>query len=322
MEIAKTGLGFVFLFACVLANAQTILKLGNPQSDTSAFHIGAQAFADDFETRTQGRYKIKVFSGAILGGEGEMVESVKHGTLDLVLTSTGPVGNLVPETLIFDIPFLFRDYNHARQVLDGPIGQEILAKFPTKGMVALAWAENGFRHLTNNKKPVFGPEDLKGLKIRTMDNQVHMTAFKALGATPLPLPFPELFSALQVGLIDGQENPIPTIISDHFGKVQKYLTLSGHFYSPALILASQSMFNKLSGADKKAIVESAKIGSALMRKRVNEVEARGIDELKKQGVSVVTSVDKIKFQNALAPAYVEYEKKFGVQNMERIRNFK
>lgn len=320
MRFSRLLCALSLAFSCATGWTQTALKLGHPQPTTSAFQVGAQAFADDFARRTQGRYKISIFPGGALGGEREMVESAQIGTLDLVLTSTGPVGHFVPDTLIADIPFLFRDYGHARRVLDGPIGQDMLAKFPGKGLIALAWAENGFRHLSNSKRPITLPQDLKGLKLRTMENPVHMTAFKVLGAQPMPMAFPELYTALQVGTVDGQENPIPTIVASRFGLVQKYLSLTGHVYSPALILASPDTFNRLSEADRKALVEAARHGAAVMRKRVNEVEASGIDELKKQGVNVVEQIDKARFQSALAPAYAEYARKFGAANIERVRN--
>ena len=318
---------FVTRFLCAISLAllprlcfsQTALKLGHPQANTSAFQVGAQAFADEFAKRTHGRYRISVFPGGALGGERELIESTQIGTLDLALTSTGPVGHFVPDTLITDIPFLFRDYEHARRVLDGPIGQAMLRKFAGKRLIALAWGENGFRHLSNNKRAVHTPEDLKGLKLRTMENQVHITAFKVLGSLPAPMSFTDLYMAMKVGTVDGEENPIPVILSSRFGEVQKHLSLTGHVYSPALFLASPEMFNRLSEADKKALLEAARHGATMMRKRVNEIEASGIEELKAQGVAVVTSIDKARFQSALAPAYSEYAKKFGSQNIERIR---
>ena len=322
MRLNRIFVPLALAASALTAMAQTTLKLGHPQSNTSAFHTGAVAFADEFAKLTQGRYKIVIFPSGSLGGEREMVESVQLGTLDLVVTSTGPVGNFVPETLITDIPFLFRDYDHARKTLDGSIGQDLLAKFPAKGMVALAWAENGFRHLTNSKRAVNTPEDMKGLKLRTMENPVHMTAFRTLGASPAPMAFTELFTALQQGTVDGQENPIPVITSSKFGQVQKNLSLTGHVYSPALMLASLSMVNGLPAADKKALQEAAKFGAQAMRKRVNEVEISGVAELKAQGVAVVTEVDKSKFQSALAPAYAEYAKRFGADAIQRIRDVK
>ena len=244
------------------------------------------------------------------------------GTLEVVVTSTGPVGNFVPETLITDIPFLFRDYDHARKTLDGPIGQDILAKFPSKGIVGLAWAENGFRHVTNSKKAVNLPEDLKGLKLRTMENPVHMLAFKTMGAQPTPMAFPEVFGALQQGTVDGQENPIPVIVSSKFGQVQKNLTLTGHVYSPALFITSTSFFGSLNADQKKIIQDSAKAGATAMRKKVNEIENKGIDDLKAQGVTVVSNVDKAKFQAALAPAYADYAKRFGAEAIDKIKAVK
>ena len=317
---------FTTVLGVALASAafadQKVLKLGHPQAPTSAFHAGAVAFADEFSKLTQGRYKIEVFASGSLGGEREMVESVQLGTLDFVVTSTGPVGNFVPETLITDIPFLFRDYEHARKVLDGPIGQDILSKFPAKGLVGLAWAENGFRNLTNNKRVVTSPDDMKGLKVRTMENPVHMLAFRTLGAQPTPMAFTELFGALQQGTVDGQENPIPVIVSSKFGQVQKNLSLTGHVYSPALILTSVQTFNSFNAADKKALQDAAKFGATTMRKKVNEIESKGLDDLRAQGVTVTTNVDKTKFQTVLAPAYAEYAKRFGADKIEAIRQVK
>jgi TRAP-type transport system periplasmic protein len=315
-----TALALVATAASTMA--QTTLKLGHPQAATSAFHTGAVAFAEEFAKLSKGKYKVEIFPAGALGGEREMTEAVQLGTLDFVVTSTGPVGNFVPETLITDIPFLFRDYDHARAVLDGPIGQEILAKFPSKGLVGLAWAENGFRHLTNSKRDVVNPEDMKGLKVRTMENPVHMQAFRTLGAQPTPMAFPEVFGALQQGTVDGQENPIPVITSSKFGQVQKHLTLTGHVYSPALIMTSTRLFGAFSEMDKKAVLDAGKVGAIAMRKRVNEIETSGVKDLQAQGVTVTTQVDKAKFQTALAPAYVEYAKRFGAANIDRIRNYK
>ena len=305
-----------------LAQPQTQLRLGHSQSETSAFQTGAQALAVDFERRTNGRYKVLIFPAGALGGERELIASAQNGSLDLVLTSTGPVGHFVPDTLLTDIPFLFRDSEHARKVLDGPIGQDLLTRFPAQGLVALAWGENGFRHLTNNKRPVSKPEDLRGLKIRTMENPVHITAFKVLGAQAAPMSFTDLYTALRVGTIDGQENPLPTILSSGFGPLQRYLSLTGHVYSPALFIAAPASFSRLSESDRRALVEAARVGATAMRKRVTEVEAQALEALKQEGVIVESEIDKARFQAALAPAYTDYAKRFGNQTLERIRNYR
>lgn len=311
-------------FAATDAAAQQprTLKLGHALSLTSHYGVGATAFGEDLARRSNGRFKVEQFPASALGGEREMIEGLQIGTLDLVVTSTGPVGNFVPETLITDIPFLFRNYDHARGVLDGPIGQEILAKFPARNLVALAWWENGFRHLTNSKRAVNAPDDMKGLKVRTMENQVHMTAFRTIGALPTPMAFPELLTALQQGTVDGQENPIPVIVSAKLAQMQKHLTLTGHVYSPSLLLMAPSVYNTLSAADKAMLHEAAKVGAQANRRHVNQVEQNGLAELRAAGMQVIETIDNAKFQAALAPAYAEYAKRFGEANIDRIKNAK
>ena len=244
------------------------------------------------------------------------------GTLDLTMTSTGPVPNFVPEVAILDIPFLFKDYAHARATLDGPIGQEMLGKFPAKNIQALAWGENGFRHMTNNKRPVNSPDDLKGLKMRTMENPVHMQAYKAFGIIPTPMAFTEVFTALQQGTVDGQENPLSVISAAKFDQVQKYMTLTGHVYSPALILMNKAKWDKLSAADKQAFTEAAKEAVKANRARIDEDERKAVADLQSKGMTVVTNVDKAKFQNTLKPTFAEFGKKFGQDNIDKIRNYK
>jgi tripartite ATP-independent transporter DctP family solute receptor len=220
-----------------------------------------------------------------------------------------------------DIPFLFRDYDHARRYLDGP-GQELLTKFPAKGLVALAWTENGFRHMTNSKRSIVKPEDASGLKMRTMENKVHMEGYRAFGIQPTPMAFPEVFGALQQGTVDGQENPIPVILSSKFSQVQKHLSLTGHVYSPALYLTSPRVMNKLSDADKKVFYEAAKKATVAQRLKVNEDEANGIAQLEKEGMTVVRKVDGVAFREALRATYANYSKEFGADNIRKIQDFK
>jgi tripartite ATP-independent transporter DctP family solute receptor len=318
----RSLIALALLAAGVGAQAQTVLKIGYATSATSHYGVGSTVFCDDIEKGTQGRYKCQQFPNSSLGGEREMIEAVQLGTLDVVNTSTGPVGNFVPEVKIVDIPFLFRDYDHARKVMDGPIGQDILTKFPSKGLVALAWTENGFRHMTNNKHPIVKPEDAAGLKMRTMENKVHMEGYRAFGIQPTPMAFPEVFGALQQGTVDGQENPIPVILASKFSQVQKHLSLTGHVYSPALLITSPRVMNKLSDADKKVFYEAAKRAAVAQRKKVNDDEANGIAQLEKDGMSVVRKVDGNAFRNALRDVYVSYSKEFGADNIRKIQDVK
>jgi TRAP-type transport system periplasmic protein len=304
------------------AQAQTVLKIGYATAQTSHYGVGSTVFCDEVEKGTQGRYKCQQFPNSALGGEREMIEAVQLGTLDFVNTSTGPVGNFVPEAKIVDIPFLFRDYDHARKVMDGPIGQDILTKFPAKGLVALGWTENGFRHMTNNKHAIVKPADAAGLKMRTMENKVHMEGYRAFGIQPTPMAFPEVFGALQQGTVDGQENPIPVILASKFSQVQKYLSLTGHVYSPALIITSPRLMAKLSDADKKVFYEATKKAAAAQRKKVNDDEANGIAQLEKDGMQVVKNVDGQAFRDALRPVYANYSKEFGADNIRRIQDVK
>ena len=304
------------------ATAQTVLKMNISVSQNSHYGVAVDVLAREVEKRTNGRYKIQNFYSGALGAERESIEALQVGTLDLSMNSTGPVPNFVPEVAILDIPFLFKDYAQARATLDGPIGQEMLKKFPAKGIVALAWAENGFRHMTNNKHPVLTPDDLKGLKMRTMENPVHMQAYKAFGIIPTPMAFTEVFTALQQGTVDGQENPLSVISAAKFEQVQKYMTLTGHVYSPALILMSKAQYDKLSAADKQAFLDAAKEAVKANRSRIDDDERKAVADLKSKGMTIVETVDKAKFQAALGPTFIEFGKKFGQENIDKIRNYK
>ena len=304
------------------AMAVTTMRISISIPQNSHQGVAIDTFAKEVEKRTEGRYKIQPFYASSLGAEREATEAVQLGTQELTFTSTGPVPNFVPEVKILDVPFLFRDYAHARAVLDGPIGQELLQKFEARGIKALAWGENGFRHMTNSKRSVSTPEDLRGLKMRTMENPVHVQAYKGFGIVPTPMAFSEVFTALQQGTVDGQENPLSVITSAKFEQVQKYLTLTGHVYSPGLFLMNKAAFDKLSAADKTAFLEAAKEGVKANRMRVDSDEKIAVADLRAKGMTVVDQVDKARFQSVLTPVYAEFEKQFGKANLDRIRNYK
>lgn len=323
MQASKFILGLGLAIG-IAASATAQINMRNSTTVSQNSHQGEaiDAMAREVEKRTNGRIKIQNFYSGAAGGEREAVESVQLGTQELTTTSTGPVPNFVPETRILDVPFLFRDKTHARAVLDGPIGKELLAKFDAKGFKALAWGENGVRHMTNSKRAVNGPGDLKGLKMRTMENPVHVAAYKSLGIVTTPMAFPEVFTALQQGTVDGQENPLSVIMSANFDQVQKHLSLTGHVYSPLVILMNKATFDKLSAADKQVFLDAAKVAVQVNRARVDKDDANGVAELRKKGMSIVENVDKSKFVATMAPALAEFEKQFGKANLDQIRNFK
>lgn len=323
MKFTRLAIGLTLALGFVAAaSAQTTMKISISVAQNSHQGIAIDTFASEVAKRTNGRYKIETFYNGALGGERQSIEAVQLGTQELAFSSTGPIPNFVPETKILDVPFLFRDKAHARAVLDGPIGQELLAKFEPKGFKALAWAENGFRHMTNSKRSVTKPEDLKGLKMRTMENPVHIAAYKGFGIITTPMAFPEVFTALQQGTVDGQENPLSVIISAKFDQVQKHLSLTGHVYSPAIFVMNKAAFDKLSAADKQAFIEAAKAGTKANRARVDEDDAKGVADLRAKGMTVVDTLDKAAFVKALAPVNAEFEKEFGKANIDRIRNHK
>ena len=319
-----THIAFAVAALCLsaAAGAQTVMKISYSTSLTSHYGVGSVAFCDEVEKGTQGRYKCQQFPNAALGGEREMIEAVQLGTQDLANVSTGALGNFVPEVKIVDIPFLFRDYAHARKVMDGEFGQDLLKKITAKGIVGLAWTENGFRHMTNSKRAIVQATDASGLKMRTMENKVHMDGYKTFGILPTPMPFPELFTALQQGTVDGQENPIPVILSSKFSQVQKHLSLTGHVYSPAALIISPAVWGKLSAADKAVFTEAAKKGAAAQRKKVNDDENNGIAQLEKEGMQVVKQVNGDSFRKAVAPAYAGYAKEFGDDKIAAIQAVK
>ena len=193
-------------FLAPAAQAQSAMKINMSIAQNSHQGIGIETLAKEVEKRTGGRYKVQTFYSGSLGGERESIEAVQLGTQELTFSSTGPVPNFAPEARILDIPFLFRDKAHARAVLDGPIGpigQDMLKQFEPNGFKALAWSENGVRHMTNSKRMVNGADDLKGLKMRTMENPVHVAAYKGFGIITTPMAFPEVFTALKQGTVDG-----------------------------------------------------------------------------------------------------------------------
>jgi len=295
------------------------LRIGYLLPIESQLGAGATVMAEEVVRRTDGRIEIEQFSDSALGGEVEMLQGVQLGSIDLAFITGAPLPNILPEAGIFNIPFLFNSLDHAHAVLDGPIGDAYLRLLSGKDMVALAWGENGLRHLTNSKRPIASPGDLKGLKLRVPQSPVMLLGFQALGAEVGQLPFPNLYAALQAGVFDGQENPIATILSAQFAQVQRFLTLSGHIYDPAVIVMSSDAHDDLSPGDQAIILEAAKTGANASRAFAEKAEATGVAVLKAAGMEVLTSIDRARFAAAMASAAPEFEAMFGRQRIDQIR---
>jgi TRAP-type transport system periplasmic protein len=320
--VAGIAITLIYLLAPASAQSVKILKLGYILSTDSQLGAGSTVFADEVEKRTRGRYKIEQYPNSALGGEVEMLKAVQLGTVDLAFITGAPLPNFLPDIGVFNIPFLFRGAGHAHAVLDGPIGQSYLAKFRDKDLVALAWGENGMRHITNSKHEIRSPEDLQGLKLRLPQSDVMLVGFKALGADVSPLPFPQLYGALQSGQFDGQENPIATIQSSKFYQVQKYLSLTAHVYDPAILFMSTDDFSDLSEEDKRSFIAAARLAGEASRQFAATAEAKGVSELAQAGMQVTKDIDRSKFAAAMAPANAEFGRRFGDELIGQIREFK
>ncbi|GHC67692.1 TRAP transporter substrate-binding protein [Limoniibacter endophyticus] len=309
------------------AHAQTTdVKIAYALARDSHYGVAADAWEKSVGEATNGKFKFTHFPSSAQGGEREVIEGLQLGTgVQAAVVSSGTLANFVPETGVTDIPFLFRDLAHARAVLDGPIGQGILEKFPDSGLIAVSWGEQGFRHITNNRLPIEKPQDMAGLKIRTMENPVHITAFQTLGAAPTPMSWTEVISGLEGGTIDGQENPLSVIVSAKLWEVQKYLTLSGHVYSPAMLIVSPSFWNELSDDEKTAFKNGAAEALKAMRVYVDDAEVNGAKKAEESGMQVNTlsAEQKAEFQKSIQSAYENsYYKTYGKELIEQIQNTK
>jgi tripartite ATP-independent transporter DctP family solute receptor len=307
----------VWMDSGICQDKQVVLKLGHAVAPEHPYHLGAVRFSELVAQRTKDKVKIDVYPSTQLGNERDMVEGLQLGTIDLVVTSTGPLGGFVPKMFVVDLPFLFRDREHAYKVLDGPIGRDLLDAFSAKGIKGLAFWENGFRQITNNVRPIEKPEDLKGIKIRTMENKVHLASFKAFGASPTPMAWSEVYTALQQKTIDAQENPIAIIYHQKIFEVQKYLTLTGHFYSPTPLLMSLKAFDSLPKDIQKIMLDTAIECATYERNLLRDSEVKQIAELKAKGMQVATP-NKKPFQDAAAPVYKEFEAQFGKETIDKI----
>ncbi|MFP3343762.1 TRAP transporter substrate-binding protein [Halomonas sp. LY9] len=301
------------------AQAATDISLGHTLSSTSHYSVGAEAFKETLERLSDGAFTVTEHASGSLGGEREMIEGLQIGTVDVVITSSGPLGNFVPETYVLDLPFLFENYDQARCVLDSELGDELLEKMSDHGLVGMAWSENGFRHLTNSQREIASPADAEGLRVRTMENAVHQEAFRQMGARPTPMAFPELFTALQQGTVDGQENPITVIVATNFWEVQDYLSLTGHVYSPAIVLGSPILLDGLSEEERDWFMQAAAASVDATREEVSRLEREGVALLEANGMTVKTDIDPAPFQAAVEPAYEIFTSQYGSEMLERIR---
>jgi TRAP-type transport system periplasmic protein len=306
------------------AQYKATMKLASMTPPDHFYNIGAKKFADLIKEKTNGRIEIKLYPGGQLGkGEREITEAIQQGAVDLLITSTGPMGGFSPSINILDFPFLFRDFHHVDLVMDGVIGRKLLNDFEKANIKALAFWENGFRHLTNNKRPIRKVEDGKGLKIRTMENKVHLAAWKAAGYNPTPMAWGEVFTALQQGVIDGQENPIAIISSNKLWDAgQKYFSFTAHVYSPAPLLMTKKKFDTMPKEDQELFLKTALEVAKFQRKVNRDAEEKSLKEMASKGVTVIHDVDRESFKKAMSPVYDQFSSQFPKAEIEIIMNAK
>jgi tripartite ATP-independent transporter DctP family solute receptor len=292
------------------------LKLGHGSQLKSPLQTTGEEFAKRIAEKTGGRVKIEVYGNMQLGQERDMVEGLQLGTVDLTMVSTGPLSGFAPGITVVDLPFLFSSEQHAYKVLDGEIGQGLLKQLEPKGIVGLAFLENGFRHVTSNKK-IMTPADLKGVKLRTMENKVHMASFKEMGAAPVPMVWGEVYTSLGQKVIDGQENPIHIIYANALWEVQKYVILTGHFYTPYIFAGSKKSLDKLPPDLQQIVRDTAKEMAPFERNIIKTDTGMMTDVLKQKGMEIV-EVDRKAFQTASQPVYKQFEPQFGKDLIDRI----
>ena len=265
------------------------------------------------EEGTKGRLSIQMYPSMQLGGEKEMIEQAQVGALAIARISVGPMGPLVPELNVFNMPFMFRDVAHMERVIDGPIGVEMLKKLtdhPTAGLVGLAWMNAGTRNVYNSKRPVKSVEDLNGLKIRMMGNPLFVDTMNALGGNGVALGFDQVFSSMQTGVIDGAENNPPSFIAQNHNQVAKYFTMTEHLIIPELLVFSKISWQKLTPADQALIKKLAKECQAEQRVLWHEAEKVAIDKMKAAGTEMIMEVDKKPWRDAVKPVWDKYGAKY------------
>ncbi|MCX5906836.1 MAG: TRAP transporter substrate-binding protein [Deltaproteobacteria bacterium] len=320
LGLTVSFLSLVLLFLNSSAFALEI-KFAHVVNEKDAFHVAAEKFKELVEKNSKGEVTINIFPNAKLGDERTLLERMKMGIVDAGIITSGPIINFAPSFGVLDLPFLFRDPDHAYKVLDGSIGQKLLADLEAQGWKGLSFGERGFRNLTNSKHRVLTPADMKGLKIRVMQNPVYVDSFKALGANAVPMAWTEVLTALQQGTVDGQENPLNVIVAFKINEMNKYLSITRHAYAPAPILMGMSTWKKLSPAQQGVVHKAASDAAIFERAWDNKMEADWLKELGAKGMEV-SKPDLAPFLKAVKPVYDQYTPKYGKALIEAIQDTK
>ncbi|MCG7601098.1 TRAP transporter substrate-binding protein [Halomonas sp. McH1-25] len=290
--VVFTVLGVAVAGLSQAAHADWTLKFAHTAPSADTTNLAAEQFAKNVEERTQGEISVRVFPNGQLGSDQAIVSGVRAGMIDLAVIGNPYFTGLIEDLNVLDLPFLFDSREQAYTILDGEVGRQLLDKMEPQQLKGLAFWEIGFRNITNSRRPVESAEDIAGLKLRTTPNPAHLEAFASLGANPVPMPFTELFTALETGTVDGQENPVTLIRSSNLYEVQDHLSLTEHAYTAEPFVMNLGTFNELPAEYQQIVVDEAKKAAAYERQLNNERQAEDLAYLKEQGMAVVSDPDR------------------------------
>jgi len=310
----------VLSFSVSSMAAEYTINAGIGLNDKSAQYESLKFFKELVEENSDGQIEVNLYHSSQLGDDREMMEALQMGVQEMTCPSTAPIAPFVNGFKVFDLPFLFPTNEAADYVLDGPVGQDLLKQLEDEGLIGLAFWENGYRQLTNSRNAVESPEDVEGLKVRTMENPMHLAAWREMGANPTPMAFGELFSAMQQGVVDGQENPWGTIYLQNFYEVQEYTTDTGHVYSPFVLMMSKQFYDKLPGDLQQVVRDAAEEAKYHNRRNNREMNAAYLEDLKEvMTVTILTPEQKAAFQEAVQPVYEQFEDEIGAELIEDVQ---
>jgi tripartite ATP-independent transporter DctP family solute receptor len=288
-----------------VASAETVLRSSDTHPDGYPTVEAVKYFGELLKDRTAGRYSIEVFHSAQLGEEKDTIEQVRSGVIDLNRVSMGPFNGLIPETTVPSLPYIFRSVDHMRKVLDGDVGAEILAAFEPHGLIALAFYDGGARSFYNSKKPIASKEDLGGMKFRVMQSDIFVDMVNALGANATPMPYGEVYSAIETGVIDGAENNFPSYDTAKHAEVAKYYSLDEHLMVPEVLVMSKASWDKLSAEDQTILRQAAKDSVVKQRELWDAKEKESRAKVEAAG-STISTPEKQPFIDAMAPVYEKH----------------
>ena len=303
-------------------NAEYVLRLGHLQTETHSYHKGAVKFKELVESKSDGRIQIDIFPSSQLGNGRDQIEGAQIGSIHFHIGSVAPVTNFAPKFNVLNMPYLFESREHAFRVLDGEIGEELSADLANRGLMNLGFMENGWRHMTNDERPIKTADDAAHLKLRVQESPPYIAFINAIGSTPVPIPFGELYTALEQNVVDGQENPLAQIYLNKFQEVQQYLTLTYHNYDAAVFIMSKTTYDTLPQDLQDVIDESAEEAIAHQRQIALEDEELLLENLRNTEIQIEENPDLDSFRNAVQPVYEEFEESIGKELFEKIESLK